>query len=293
MIHMRRRKMTLKIPLHEEDFEVEKAYSFKENSTDNELGFLASLPGTFRDLIMRRDTSDKWHYFKLLDQESLHKSENATDDISRQALVEFLHALKNNWLEFLEHELEVKPMYMMQFVLKDIKMHVMDYVDRKLSEFPTSEEKTAQLQNMRQKMMQQWSQTQRNVLLNEPDAKKYIERLCEEKLNSLTENELLGAKTIIMSALEADFQSNQMMDANIEILAEIMLCIESKKLIEKMEQAFANDKKYSLKTYLDVTATPELRKYLGLETILATGVEYNAETNAQLAEVEATGMTLD
>ena len=182
---------------------------------------------------------------------------------------------------------------MIQFVLKDIKMHVMDYVDRKLSEIPTNEEKTAELQNMKQKMMQQWSQTHLNVLMDETDEKRRIKQLCEAKFKSLPENELHRAKKLVMNALEADFQSNQMMDSNIEILAEIMLCIESKKMIEKMKQAFANDKKYSLKAYLDVTATPELRKYLGLETILATGVEYNAETNAQLAEVEATGMTLD
>ena len=102
--------MCLEFPLHRKDVEEEKFYRFRQNAADNDLAFLTSAPLTSKSSSKAPETSDKWYYFKLLDQKSLHKSEKATHDISKQALVEFLHALKNNWLEFLEHELEVKPM---------------------------------------------------------------------------------------------------------------------------------------------------------------------------------------
>ncbi|XP_075257163.1 uncharacterized protein LOC142349465 [Convolutriloba macropyga] len=220
----------------------------------------------------RKDDSEfsSWVYFELLDQESLlNLQSNFSAIISKDAVVEFLELLHSNWLDFLTNELEIIQSYLNEFVWRDILNQLEEFLEHSTEKLTVKSKKSEYFDELEEQILCE-HESLRDVaqIMHEKQSKQRISDLTQKVFAYYAAKNLKTVKQKIFRIFDVQLESNALMERNIKTLAEILLCIDNRLLVEKMKSAFGN-RNYALK--VDIQMSQQLLKYLGVESLISQG----------------------
>ena len=191
--------------------------------------------------------------------------------LSKEAVVEFLTIIGANWSEFLTHELGIMDDYLRDFVIKDVLDAVSDLLEVTVENRSSASTLKSGFAEYEQMFLQKFTalETFATRDLKEDDPKERILLLCRKALRQIPTNRITKtAKLKIMQTFHLDFENKGLTDMNKDGMAEILLCVENKKLFDILSSCLS-ERKYC--PDVDIEHFSAIRRTFGDDIVVPEG----------------------